>query len=116
MEIDFKRRIKLRQHQKAGEQEENPERFVHQMLKAFYVDPQGGDPQDGDVQDGDAQGGDVQLVVMVTLKGKRPLSPRTVDGEGKKPHGPPFCKTLTMMTRVMIVVMISFRWQCKETL
>ena len=40
MEIDFKMRIKLRQHQKAGEQEENPERFVHQMLKAFYVDPQ----------------------------------------------------------------------------
>ena len=62
MEIDFKMRIKLRQHQKAGEQEENPERFVHQMLKALYVDPQG-----GDVQDGDVQGGDGQLVVILNM-------------------------------------------------
>ena len=114
MEIDFKRRIKLRRHQKAGEQKENPERSEDESFLCWSSI--GGDPQDGDVQHGDVQGGDAQLVVMVTLKGKRPLSPRTVDGEGKKPHGPPFCKTLTMMTRVMIVVMISFRWQCKETL
>ena len=95
----------MRRHQKAGEQKENPGRSEDESFlwrSSIGGDAQGGDPQDGDVQDGDAQGGDAQLVVMVTLKGKRPLSPRTVDGEGKKPHGPPFCKTFTMMTRVMI--------------
>ena len=101
MEIDFKRRIKLRRHQKAGEQKENPERSDDESF--LWSSSIGGDAQGGDVQDGDVQGGDAQLVVMVTLKGKRPLSPRTVDGEGKKPHGPPFCKTLTMMMTMMMI-------------
>ena len=37
MEIDFKRRIKLRRHQKAGEQKENPERSEDESFPQLVV-------------------------------------------------------------------------------